>query len=108
MTRHGECNHCGWCCEHEGQTTAQVANPKGINDPDYYRQRGYVLTHLEGVVVQAHRVVWMRAPCPSHVDERCGIYETRPQTCHNFPVSPKQIAGTPCSYWFEDETGRRI
>jgi Fe-S-cluster containining protein len=104
-TRHGECNHCGWCCEYEGKTVAQVENPKGVSDPRYYRLRGFVLDHREGIPVMARRTVWMRAVCPefqgAKVTERCGIYQDRPETCQAFPTRPAQIVGTPCSYWFE-------
>ena len=46
--------------------------------------------------------------CPHHTDDgRCGIFgkAERPQMCHEFPETPKQVVNTPCSYWFEDTDG---
>lgn len=44
---------------------------------------------------------WLTAPCPQHVEQACAIYDTRPETCRNFPTLPVDIVATPCSYWFE-------
>jgi Fe-S-cluster containining protein len=44
-------------------------------------------------------------PCPKHRNDRCSIYDKRPEACRVFPEFPEQVAATPCSYWFEDEEG---
>jgi Fe-S-cluster containining protein len=98
--RTGECNHCGWCCQYLGQTTAVVDNLAGLSDVPFYRTRGFAIGHAEGVPVRAERTVWQYAPCPEHVEGRCRTYDTRPETCRLFPTRAAQIVGTPCSYRF--------
>lgn len=50
------------------------------------------------------------APCKVHdlPGKRCLIYEQRPVTCRRFPERPEQIAGTPCSYWFDREVAGQV
>lgn len=71
---------------------------------EYFRTRGFrqaVSNGQQGWLSTAE----LYRPCPEHQNNRCNIYEKRPQICRNFPVSPDQIKNTPCSYWFEDESG---
>ena len=100
--RRGECNHCGWCCQYQSRSVAEVTNPKGLSDVEYYRTRGFQIHNVNGVPFAATIKVWHLAPCPQIADQRCGIYETRPRTCRDFPVRPEQVVGIPCSYWFEN------
>lgn len=91
--RQGECNHCGWCCENLGRFEIAVSNP----DRRYLEVRGAALKN-NVLVIQGD----FCAPCPQHVDGRCGIYEERPATCSAFPSEPNEIIRTPCSYWFDN------
>lgn len=113
-TRHGECSHCGWCCQYGAWSTAVVENAQGLSDPQYYRVRGWVLHHVEGVPVQATARIAHYQPCPSFVGVAgvpgCRLIGDpgRPATCHAFPTEPRQVRDIPCSYWFESEAGERI
>ena len=115
-TRHGECNHCGWCCEKVARDCIVRTDEQVQRDPAFYAARGFKPTRVDGAI----RFVlwaWLEAPCPqkqelSYSDglggfgkqSRCGIYLTRPETCQTFPRLPVDIVGTPCSYWFEAES----
>jgi Fe-S-cluster containining protein len=107
MERRGECNHCGWCCQfvaiqrHSllpkvGQATVNEDHRK------FLELRGAV-TNPEQTVTRF--VVHQFAPCSMHDDQRCKDYECRPDVCRNFPETPEQIEGTPCTFWFEDADG---
>ena len=103
-TRQGECSHCAWCCVATGQSIATV-QLRPTSDVDYYRTRGFQVTHVGGKPVTATARVDMVLPCPLHDGQRCRDYANRPQTCRDFPQRPEQIEHTPCSYWFVDEHG---
>ncbi len=99
-TRHGDCNGCGFCCTAFARQPI-VRDPAKVADPAFYKARGFTPITVDG----AEKIVlfaWLQAECPEHVDSACRIYDDRPQTCRAFPVVPSDIAGTPCSYWFED------
>ena len=111
-TRHGECNGCGFCCEM--YTRAVVVRTSEQGDQAFYRARGFEPQMIDG---QSRLVLigWISAPCPHHVEtstpvsdlsptvrRQCGIYADRPETCRAFPTLPVDVAGTPCSYWFEN------
>ena len=101
--RHGECNHCGWCCENIGAATIFFpdGNPVvGISDEAYIQIRGFRKTTSQGQL-GVELEVENRAPCPAHVNDRCSVYENRPPTCQAYPWHPRQIINSPCSYWFE-------
>ena len=98
--RFGECNHCGWCCTVASQTLVTVQFGP-TSDVEYYRTRGFALDHREGVPVAGRVMADVLIPCPQHAEYRCRIYDDRPTTCRAFPISPKQIVRSPCSYWFE-------
>lgn len=91
-TRHGECSHCGHCCEVIARQPL-VRNLAAVDDPSFYRVRGFV---GEPAVLWT----WLLAPCPQHQGGTCAVYETRPATCASFPQHPRDIVGSPCSYWF--------
>jgi len=95
-TRHGECNHCGWCCESLSRQYV-VRAPQEPYWVEFYKARGFAAAE-DGTV---GRFGWLMAPCPAHVDERCAMGDERPQRCKDFPIMPTEIVGTPCSYWFE-------
>lgn len=102
-TRHGTCNGCGFCCT----TFARQPIVRDVNvaDPAFYRARGFVPVAVDGMP-KLVLFAWLQAECPEHVDNACRIYDDRPQTCRNFPTVPADIAGTPCSYWFDDGAHR--
>jgi Fe-S-cluster containining protein len=109
-TRHGECNHCGFCCQYSAQTQVVVENPNGIADPAYHRTRGFTLTYVGGVAVKAVALALIQLPpCPKAdvqgATTLCRDYEHRPTTCRDFPKTPDQVKGIPCSYWFESPAG---
>jgi Fe-S-cluster containining protein len=81
----------------------RIENPQGLSDVEYYRVRGFRIVHIDGVAVAARGTVWHRCDCPQHQENRCAIYPTRPKTCQDFPTSPDQIKGTPCTYRFVEE-----
>lgn len=102
--RHGECNRCGHCCEHFARDV-QVRTVEHVQrDAAYYLARGFRPTATpDGVrfVLWA----WVASRCGELdiVDGQpaCRLQERKPQTCVAFPQHPRDIVGTPCSYWFE-------
>lgn len=112
-TRHGECNGCGHCCEKVARDVI-VRTPEQVRrDPAFYRTRGFQETEVDGEVRHV-LFAWLEAPCPElrvvrwggGEIPRCMVYDRRPETCRQFPLLPRDIVGTPCSYWFEDARGR--
>lgn len=103
--RRGECNHCGYCCIF-GVQKVTIRMPRGLpKETEFLRIRGFKWTKDKGWEgMQASGEIFL--PCPYHVRGRCGIYETRPEVCKDFPARPEQVVGTPCSYWFEDTDGK--
>lgn len=103
-TRHGECNDCGHCCQTFGRQPL-VRDLSTVGDPAFYETRGFTPQLVDG---EARHVLWVDwlTPCPQHVESRCAIYDTRPQTCRDFPAHPRDVVGTPCSYWFSEGTRR--
>jgi hypothetical protein len=102
-TRQGSCNDCGWCCETIARQPL-VRDLSVAEDPAFYEARGFQPMTIDGRRVH---VLWadLTAPCPSYDApyQRCHRYETRPQTCRDFPTHPRDIVGTPCSYHFTRE-----
>lgn len=94
--RHGECNGCGRCCEvllHPAMARIKVA----VTDPAYLAARG-LTPDREGFVQVIGDLV---APCPQLTPEkRCGLHDTKPEYCRDYPTRPEQIASFPCSYYF--------
>jgi Fe-S-cluster containining protein len=106
MQRHGECNSCGWCCQFV--VVQRVTIPSSEVTPEsehFYGLRGAI----KGVDGKLRLVQHAFVPCAAHdnIGKRCGSYETRPKTCETFPSLPEQIEGTPCSFWFEGDSGER-
>lgn len=97
--RKGECNHCGFCCEYLGSQKIG-AFVTDAPDEDYLRVRGFRQTERDGVKGWL-LTGYIHTPCPQHQANRCAIWLARPKSCSDWPVTPEQILGTPCSYWFE-------
>jgi len=97
-TRHGECNHCGWCCERIGFGSITLDK----QDEAYLAIRGFRQTR-QGPTIDID--FW--APCPAwnHNTDApgCTIHDTDqfPVTCQEYPLRPSLIIKSPCSYWFE-------
>lgn len=101
MVRHGECNQCGWCCQFLSVNRMTVPARDVSADSSHF----YQLRHgIHGGDGKVRLVVHMFVPCQQHdnVAKRCGAYEERPTICRDFPSSPDQIEGTPCTHWFEE------
>lgn len=102
--RQGECNHCGFCC------TFRFGNiPAFLKEPDekqaeLMKMLGF-REHTQGDVKGLLKVAPVTAECPHHVDNRCEMYDRRPTICQEWPMEPKHVKNTPCSYWFVDEEG---
>lgn len=108
--RKGECNNCGWCCQFEAVHQCTASSPDGqplsLSDQTFYTLRGGTV-HENGK--QVRYLMYAYLPCEAHVaDQGCSIYENRPDICRNFPSSPEQIEGSPCSYWFETEENGKL
>lgn len=110
--RQGDCNQCGHCCK-VIQPNHRFDLPGEIRDEvelEFLKTRGYT---IEGK--RAWILTTLMAPCPEldgpgtqdHT-YACKVWENRPQTCEEFPLTPAQVRGTPCSYWFEREDGRKV
>ena len=105
--RKGECSHCGWCCVFSFDPILMFF-PKGdARRDEFLKVRGFREAVNEGVPgfissAEAYR------PCPQHVNNKCAIYDNRPQVCREFPHNPDQIKNTPCSYWFEDADQKEL
>jgi len=102
-TRHGDCNHCGWCCQAIGHIALNYQMGPS-SDVYFYQVRGFKFDHIGKVMSKERAVIY--DPCPQHdVDKlRCKIYENRPKTCQEFPTKPELIQGSPCCYWFTRAT----
>lgn len=111
FTRKGDCNNCGWCCQFEAvHRCSGVAQDGGHVDPDtrkFYELRGGQIS-ADGRTIRY--LMHAYVPCSAHDQERstCSVYDDRPQICRDFPKTPDQIEGSPCSYWFESEVEGQI
>lgn len=109
--RIGECNSCGDCCRH-ATNCIDVVLP--FDDEAFGRVRfGEPVTRIgiEGPYVFKIRGP-VYAPCPQLIElmpmTQCQVYDTRPQTCRDFPTSPSDIEGTRCSYTFLHRTTNEL
>lgn len=112
ITRKGECNNCGWCCQFEGIARNVLLPEPGeakVNPSDrqFYELRGGK-TAPDGSITRY--ISHCFAPCSAHDTNKqtCKIYAARPTICQEFPSIPEQIEGTPCSYWFELSIGEEV
>lgn len=90
LVRKGECNNCGYCC--------QVISRVEL----YFPTRDAAFKKARGISPKGTKWVDVVDPCQHHTGIGCAIHATRPQTCKDFPQTPEEIEGTPCSYWFEE------
>lgn len=106
--RNGTCTFCGYCCRFPFQPTP-LFFPKGNAKLDQLLKiRGFVPASSDGTSGNmCYSLSYQK--CPHHVDEKCDLYgkPERPQMCVDFPETPSQVRNTPCSYWFEDESGEQ-
>jgi Fe-S-cluster containining protein len=116
--RQGDCNQCGHCCQ-VIQPNHRFDLPGEIRDEteaEFLTTRGYTIDGKRAWIMTT-----LMAPCPElRVEETycgpgdhwrqhsCAVWEHRPQTCQEFPLTPAQVRETPCSYWFEREDGRKV
>lgn len=105
----GTCNGCGWCCQFDGiqrNVLIPLSGRRTVDGSDrrFYELRGGVADAAGSVV---RYTTYLFCPCSAHdaVSKRCVDYDGRPQACRDFPQTPEQVEGTPCSYWFEDDSG---
>lgn len=105
LTRMGDCNHCGWCCQFEGlhRNVVESAAPNEKVEPDevaFYTLRGGKVD-IDGRLLRYIAQAYL--PCSAHdsAEKKCKAYDVRPSICREFPAIPEQIEGTPCSHWFE-------
>lgn len=103
--RKGECNHCGYCCVFAVNRARLFIKEPNEVDREFLVVRGFKLA-ITPMGTGLEIIADCYVPCPKHVNNRCSIYDRRPEACKLFPQSPEQILGTPCSYWFEDEEGK--
>lgn len=100
--RKGDCNGCGWCCQFEAVHRCTATSPSGKlseSDQRFYLLRGARVS-AGGEIAQY--LMHAYVPCEAYEEARgCSIYETRPDICRDFPSSPEQVEGSPCSFWFE-------
>jgi len=110
--RHGDCTHCGHCCNFEGpqrQTFEASENPARF-DSRYFKVRGYEVEDDRRASIITHAFV----PCPKFDRTAtggagaCTIYQERPATCRKFPEFPLQVLQTPCTYWFENRINGHV
>lgn len=102
--RKGECNHCGYCCIFAVNRVRLFIKEPNEQDKEFLAVRGFKFAATpQGIGWEA--IAESYVPCPKHQENRCSIYDKRPETCKLFPQFPEQIIGTPCSYWFEDQEG---
>ena len=108
-TRQGECNHCGFCCLFLASEPHILSfNKDGIKNKD----GGFDAPHaqIRGLVEQPDGSMavpaWFYSPCTAFDTKelRCGIHETKPEVCKDYPWLPSQVIGTPCSFYFEKVT----
>lgn len=89
LVRMGECNQCGYCCE----VIAHAELDFSGNSLEWMQARGIPSSGI--------KMLPIIDPCPSlGVNNNCRIYPDRPQQCKDFPQTPEEIEGTPCSYYF--------
>lgn len=102
--RKGECVHCGYCCLFAVNRSRLFIKEPNEQDREFLTVRGFKLA-ASSLGVGLEYIADSYVPCPKHVDNRCSIYDKRPEACKLFPQFVEQVLGTPCSYWFEDEEG---
>lgn len=105
--RRGECNRCGYCCRFSFDPV-QLFFPNGDAKREaFLKLRGFSPAH-DGEQAGLSRWARIYDQCEHHVADGCAIFgqDARPQMCADFPSKPSQVVGTPCSYWFEDSSGR--
>lgn len=105
--RKGECSNCGYCCIFSFDPVGVFIPNPNVDKRELLEVRGFKESENEGVKgLMKFAEVYL--PCPQHQNNRCAIYDHRPHLCQTFPETPSQITNTPCSYWFEDETGEQL
>ena len=95
------------CCQFMGRRTMKITGGEEF-DVRYIALRGGVA--VDAPARRFDLPIAIHAPCAAHDAEahRCTVYADRPRTCRDFPWSPEQVQGIPCSYWFERlNQGRR-
>jgi len=92
--RHGTCKMCGNCC-HKSMSSPQM----------WSRMRQSELGENVRETTLADRTVVLEDACYQlGEDNRCEIYDTRPEICRQFPRGPCDlIAG--CGYYFLEFCG---
>lgn len=88
ITRVGECNNCGVCCQ-------LWRHPNASKDSPFYAEKAHYgfCDHYNPDATAGH----------------CRIWNKRNQVCREFPRGPMDVLNKPqCSYMFFDEKGCRI
>lgn len=108
--RHGDCNHCGWCCKFSFDPVMMFFPNPDERRAEFLKVRGFwEASEGRDKGLAAWGQVYLR--CQYHTDDnKCVIFDKpeRPRMCHDFPETPQQVKNTPCSYWFEDSEGNTI
>lgn len=104
--RKGGCIDCGYCCVFAINRSKLFMKAPSEQDREFLLTRGFKPTVTPTGEVGLEIMAEAYVPCPQHQNNRCAIYDKRPEACKIFPQYPEQIVGTPCSYWFEDEEGK--
>lgn len=99
------CSKCNaLCCRH---IAIEIDRP--VNKKDYDNIRWYLIHKKVSVFVDHKRKWYIKfdTPCEHIVKNRCGIYETRPRICREYPEDgydcEKQGEGNYYTQLFEDE-----
>lgn len=106
--RQGTCNHCGFCCMFSFDPVRMFFPEPDPKRAEFLKVRGFKPASDGGEQgLAAWGQIYLR--CQYHtLDNKCAIFDKpeRPQMCHDFPETPRQIVNTPCSYWFVDQMGQ--
>jgi Fe-S-cluster containining protein len=80
---HSDCSICGLCCKDQLLTISRkdaniISRKLGIDKREFYEK----YTHYNEETFETA----MNMPCPFLKDNRCTIYDYRPEMCKNYPV----------------------
>jgi len=112
-----KCQRCGECCKtlpiDIGYGDITRWNKEGRKDIlrrvsfiDNYPETGYGGFYFEETLLKKDRV---KSPCPFFGESGCGIYETRPMVCKDYPGSHENAPcfDAPLRKWNREIINRR-
>jgi len=104
-----ECQRCGWCCRNIVINVAHSDIIRWLNEGrvDILREVSFIDNYRndkgkdETGFYIAKTAFNPKQPCPFLVDGVCGIHDTSPVACKDFPLASKEMPDCPA---FEEQS----